>query len=48
MNYERAWNTLKAESGYRKTNIMNLGCAPEQTIREIMDDMEKRIKEEKE
>jgi hypothetical protein len=42
MNYERAWKTLKAESGYRKTRPLNVCFAEEQTIKELMDLIEKR------
>jgi len=44
MNYEKMWNTLKAESGYRNTNVMNLLFAKEETVKEIMDRIEKRSK----
>ena len=45
MNYERAWVTLKAEIGHR--NIKDF-CGPgtSETLRTIMDRMEKRINEE--
>ena len=35
------WNTLKAESGYRTTHVMNLSGAKEETIREIMNRLER-------
>ena len=40
MNYKKMWNTLKAESGYRETHIMNLINVESQTIRELMERQE--------
>jgi hypothetical protein len=40
MNYKRAWNTLKAESGYRDCPILP---DPDACLRLLMDRMEKRI-----
>ena len=45
MNYKRAWDTLKAESGYRDTKA-GLILIEDYTIKELMDKMEKRMKKE--
>lgn len=43
-NYERAWKTLKEESGYRLcTGIFSPSKAP---LKELMNNMEQRIIEE--
>lgn len=46
MNYKKAWNTLKAESGYRKS--IDMPQYEGETIKELMDDVETRIKREPE
>jgi hypothetical protein len=44
MNYKKAWNTLKAESGYRQTLD---GVKQESfTVKELMELMEKRVLKE--
>lgn len=44
MNYKKAWNTLKAESGYRLTLD---GMKQESfTVKELMEFMERRILKE--
>jgi hypothetical protein len=45
MNYKRAWVTLKAESGYRVTR--NFGGYEDVTLKELMNNMEKRASSEK-
>ena len=42
MDYEKAWNTLKAESGHRTT--LNFGNEKDCTLKELMDKMEERMK----
>jgi len=41
LNYEKAWNTFKAESGHRIT--LNFGHREDKTVRELMDKMEERM-----
>lgn len=44
MDYERAWKSLKSESGYRETNVCNI--VYDRTVKELMNDMEVRIRDE--
>lgn len=44
MNYKKAWDTFKAESGYRQT--LDIAKQESFTIKELMEFMEKRIVKE--
>ncbi len=42
MNYKKMWDTLKAQSGYRETTCLNLSIHKKETIRELMENLEKK------